>query len=66
MTGEAFYDNLDRMILSGARSYDVAGQFGIRERTVRRRKASLLSQGHAITCLQGSKPGVNHERNHQQ
>jgi DNA-binding CsgD family transcriptional regulator len=64
MTAGAFYDNLDRMILSGARSYDVAKQFGIRERTVRRRKASLLSQGHVIAS-QGLVARVNHEYNKQ-
>lgn len=57
---DTFYERVDSAILGGERSVVIAQRFGIRERTVRRRKASLLAKGFNITSLQGSTPGVIH------
>lgn len=58
---EAFFKTLDGLILAGTPVMRVVETLGIRERTVRRRKAELGRQGHT-TKLQGKMSGVAHAR----
>lgn len=56
---EEFFRTLDGLILAGTPVMQIVNALGIRERSVRRRKAELGRQGHTFK-LQGKMSGVEH------
>jgi hypothetical protein len=59
-TRDAFFRTLDGLILAGTPVMEISTSLGVRERTVRRRKAELGRQGHTFDKLQGKMSGAEH------
>lgn len=59
-TRDAFFRTLDAMILAGKPVMEISTSLGVRERTIRRRKAELGRQGHTFGKLQGKMSGVEY------
>jgi len=59
-TRDAFFGTLDSLILTGTPVIEISKSLGVRERTIRRRKAELARQGTLFTKLQGNVPGAQH------
>jgi hypothetical protein len=59
-TRDAFFRTLDGLILAGTPVMEISTSLGVRERTIRRRKAELGQQGHTFGKLQGNVPGAQH------
>ena len=61
----AFRREVDRLLLAGVPPMRIADRFGIRDRGVRRRRQSLLAEGHVIPRTAGAMPEENHDTHNQ-
>lgn len=56
-----FRREIDRLLLAGFAPTQIADRFGIRDRGARRRRQSLVAEGHVIPRATGAMPEENHD-----